>query len=160
MCDDVYVWLSERFEDEPTVRIGAKVVAYEAGPRDSDGNVSLPDLAVLELARSSGRPAIRVVAQALDPGEEIVTLGFPGTGGGTMTLTRGVYSGIIESGDQDYIKTDADISPGNSGGAAFDDRGNFVGVPTAGSLPERGFTEVGLLVPAVEAASFLQRHVG
>ena len=77
-----------------------------------------------------------------------------------MTLTRGVYSGVIESEGQDYIKTDADISPGNSGGAAFDDQGNFVGVPTAGSLPERGFTEVGLLVPADEAARFLARHVG
>ena len=159
-CSNLLVGFAERFEDEPTTWIGAKVVAYEAGPRGSDGTVSLPDLAVLELARPSGRPAIAVTAQQLDPGEVIVTFGFPGTGGGTMTLTRGVYSGVIESGDQDYIKTDADISPGNSGGAAFDAQGNFVGVPTAGSLPERGFTEVGLLVPAAEAARFLARHVG
>ena len=160
VCDEVYVWLSERFEDEPTTWIGARVVAYEAGHRNSDGNFSLPDLALLTLSRSSGRAAVPVAAQELDPGEEIVTFGFPGTGGETMTLTRGVYSGMIESGAHHYIKTDADISPGNSGGAAFDGHGNFVGVPTAGSLPDRGFTEVGLLIPAAEAASFLARHVG
>ena len=75
-----------------------------------------------------------------------------------MTLTRGVYSGVAESDGHDYIKTDADISPGNSGGAAFDGQGNFVGVPTAGSQPVGGFTEVGLLIPAAEAARFLARH--
>jgi len=160
VCNDVYIGIADRFEDEPTTWIGARVVAHEAGPRDSDGTISLPDLAVLRLDRASGRPAIPVAAQSLDPGEEIVTFGYPGTGMGTMTLTRGVYSGVVESGAHDYIKTDADISPGNSGGAAFDGRGNFVGVPTAGSLPERGFTEVGLLIPAAEAARFLARHVG
>ncbi len=159
-CTDLWVGFAERFEDEPTTWIAAEVVAYETGYRDSEGNILLPDLAVLKLERSSGRPAIPVVAQDLRPGEELVTFGFPGTGLGTMTLTRGVYSGMVESGGHDFIKTDADISPGNSGGAAFDGQGNFVGVPTAGSLPDRGFTEVGLLIPASEAARFLQRHIG
>ena len=160
VCDELYVGLSERFEDEPTSWIGARVVAYEGGGPNSSGNVTLPDLAVLRLERPSGRAAVPVNAQDLEPGEEIVTFGFPGTGGGTMTLTRGVYSGMTESGDHDFIKTDADISPGNSGGAAFDGQGTFVGVPTAGSLPDRGFTEVGLLIPAAEAAGFLARHIG
>ena len=75
-----------------------------------------------------------------------------------MTLTRGVYSGMSFG----FVKTDSDISPGNSGGAAFDENGDFVGVPTAGSLPdlERGTTSIGLLIPAAEAARFLARHVG
>ena len=84
-------------------------------------------------------------------------MGFPGTGGGTMTLTRGVYSGA--SGG--YFKTDSDISPGNSGGAAFDEQGNFVGVPTAGSLPDdldRATTAIGLLIPAADAERFIDRH--
>jgi len=160
VCPDYYVWFTERFEDEPTEWVRATVLAYEGGRLESDGSASLPDLAVLRLDRASGRPPIPIAAQALDPGEELVTIGFPGTGGGTMTLTRGVYSGVAESDGHDYIKTDADISPGNSGGAAFDGRGNFVGVPTAGASPDRGFTEVGLLIPAAEAARFLARHVG
>jgi len=160
VCSDYYVGFTERFEDPPSRWVPAELVAYEAGPRDSEGNVSLPDLAVLRLSRRSGRTAVPVGVQRLEPGDEIVTLGFPGTGGETMTLTRGAYSGMLESGDHDYIKTDADISPGNSGGAAFDGQGNFVGVPTAGSPPERGFTEVGLLIPAAEATRFLARHVG
>ena len=70
-----------------------------------------------------------------------------------MTLTQGVYSGVITDGG-DYIKTDADLSGGNSGGAAFDSSGAFVGVPTGGS-GERG--EVGLVIPAAVAERFLQR---
>ena len=77
-----------------------------------------------------------------------------------MTLTQGVYSGIITIDDVDYIKdgdyikTDADLSGGNSGGAAFDSSGAFIGVPTAGR-GERG--EVGLVIPAADAERFLQR---
>ncbi len=156
-CYDVYVGLSERFEDEPTEWVRATAIAYEGDALDY---TLLLDLAVLELERSSGRAAIPVAAQHLDPGEEIVTFGFPGVGGETMTLTRGVYSGMVGSGADSYIKTDADISPGNSGGAAFDGHGNFVGVPTAVSIPDEGFPEVGWLIPAAEAADFLARHVG
>ena len=56
--------------------------------------------------------------------------------------------------DGDYIKTDADLSEGNSGGAAFDRSGAFVGVPTGGS-GERG--EVGLVIPAAAAERFLRQ---
>ena len=86
-------------------------------------------------------------------------LGFPGAGWDTMTLTRGAYSGMVEWGDHAYIKTDADSSGGNSGGAAFDGQGNFVGVPSASSLSDKS-TDVSLLIPASEAARFLQEHIG
>ncbi len=148
--------LTEAFEDEPNQWIAATVVAFEGGSPDAEGNVSLPDLAVLKLDRRSDRRAVPVAARRLEPGETIVTMGFPGTGGGTITLTRGVYSGT----DGGYIKTDTDISPGNSGGAAFDEQGVLVGVPTGGSHPDRGSTELGLLIPAEDAARFLQHHVG
>ena len=160
VCTGLEVGFSERVEDEPTEWIAGTVVAFEGGRLDSEGNATLPDLAVLKLNRRSDRPAIPLGAQHLELNEEIVVLGFPGIGGDTVTLVRGVYAGIGESDGHDVLKTDADISPGNSGGAAFDWRGLFVGVPTYSSVAEDRASDLGWLIPASEAARFLQRHVG
>ena len=154
------VGFSKRIEDEPTEWISATVVAYEGGRPDSRGSATLPDLAVLKLNRRIDRPSIPVTAQQLRLNEEIVVLGFPGIGGRTITLVRGVHAGIDEVDGHDVLKTDADISPGNSGGAAFDARGLFVGVPTFSSIAEDRPTDLGWLIPAEDAAGFLQRHVG
>ena len=152
------VGLIKRIEDEPTEWISATVLAYEGGNLDSDGNATLPDLAILRLSRRIDRPSIPTSAQRLELNEEIVVLGFPGIGGRTITLIRGVFAGIDELNGHNILKTDADISPGNSGGAAFDSRGRFVGVPTFSSVAEDRPSDLGWLIPAEDAASFLQRH--
>ena len=160
ICTGVRVGFSKRIEDEPTEWIDATVVAYEGGRPDARGSATLPDLAVLKLNRRIDRPSIPVTAQQLRLNEEIVVLGFPGIGGRTITLVRGVHAGIDEVNGHDVLKTDADISPGNSGGAAFDARGLFVGVPTFSSVAEDRPSDLGWLIPAEDAAGFLERHVG
>lgn len=141
-CRELAVWFTRSFEEEPDDWVRAALVA-------ADRRL---DLAVLQLeAPVSADRSIRIAAQQLKPGESIRILGYPGAGGLTMTLTRGSYSGMIDHEGEAYIKTDADISEGNSGGAAFDEAGVFVGVPTA------GIEQVGLLVPAGVAEQFLNR---
>ncbi len=70
-------------------------------------------------------------------GDTIRLLGYPGIGGHTITLTRGVVSGFVaEHGIDDnraWIKTDATVSGGNSGGTAVNDAGELIGVPTIAS---------------------------
>jgi serine protease Do len=70
------------------------------------------------------------------PGDNITIVGYPGISGSTVTFTAGLMSGWVgedfESGGKQWIKTDAKISHGNSGGGAFDETGNLIGVPTAG----------------------------
>jgi len=66
-------------------------------------------------------------SDALNFNEKIYIVGYPGFGGGTITYTSGVMSGKL--GD-DLIKTSAKIDFGNSGGAAFNERGEFIGIPT------------------------------
>lgn len=59
--------------------------------------------------------------------------GYPSIGGNTITFTRGNVSGFdSEEGvrGRAWIKTDATISGGNSGGTALNDAGQIVGVPT------------------------------
>lgn len=74
-------------------------------------------------------------SEALDLGDALTCLGFPDIGGerarNSITLTRGVVSGFeSRSGEPFWIKTDANISPGNSGGTTINARGELVGVPT------------------------------
>jgi len=70
------------------------------------------------------------------PGDTITIVGYPGISGSTVTFTAGLMSGWLgedfESGGKQWIKTDAKISHGNSGGGAFDENGFLIGVPTAG----------------------------
>jgi len=63
--------------------------------------------------------------------------GYPSIGGSTVTFTRGSVSGFdSEPGvrGRAWIKTDATISGGNSGGTALNDTGQIVGVPTQASV--------------------------
>lgn len=64
----------------------------------------------------------------VEVGESLFIVGYPGIGGDTVTVTTGLVSGFVE--DQSWIKTDAAIAGGNSGGAAFDSHGRLIGVPT------------------------------
>lgn len=71
----------------------------------------------------------------LIPGDGLTIVGYPGISGATITFTFGLMSGWLgedlESGGKQWIKTDAKIAHGNSGGAAFDASGALIGVPTA-----------------------------
>jgi S1-C subfamily serine protease len=69
----------------------------------------------------------------LSLGETIEVLGYPGTGGlgskPSITLTRGVVSGFENGPRGRFVKTDAAIAEGNSGGAVLNGRRELVGVP-------------------------------
>lgn len=69
-------------------------------------------------------------------GDNLYIFGFPGIGGDTITFTRGTISGFsseAQIGSRAWIKTDATIAGGNSGGLAVDDFGRIIGVPTQAS---------------------------
>lgn len=79
-------------------------------------------------------PSVELGASAdLIVGDELNIFGYPGIGGETVTFTRGVVSGFALDAaitGSAWIKTDASISGGNSGGTAVDEQGRLVGVPT------------------------------
>ena len=87
---------------------------------DGEGNPLLPSQTFKAVPLGDSR--------ALGFLDEIYTVGFPRAGGSTVTITRGLVSGKEEL--EDWIKTDAQVTHGNSGGAAVDKAGRLVGVPT------------------------------
>lgn len=103
-------------------------------------------------------------SNALIPGDPITVVGYPGIGGFTVTVTTGIVSGWLgedlESGGKGWIKTDARIAGGNSGGGAFDEEGRLVAVPTSRVQTNEGaFEEQNLLRPVALALPLIAAHV-
>jgi serine protease Do len=73
----------------------------------------------------------------LDLGDTLCILGYPGIGGETVTFTSGSVSGFTQESNlrtaRAWIKTDATIAGGNSGGMTINSAGELVGVPTQAS---------------------------
>lgn len=105
-------------------------------------------------------------SQGIVPGEQVWVLGYPQAGGGAIRVSAGLISGWTgEHGGatgRAFMRTDAAISPGNSGGTAVDRQGRFIGVPTAFRVvtAEGGQTitavgKVGLIRPIEHARDLL-----
>jgi serine protease DegQ len=89
-----------------------------------------------------------------------VVLGSPL--GFSNTVTAGIVSGLhrsIPGSAQesaalvDLLKTDAPISPGNSGGAVVDAQGKVIGITDAYIPPQQGAVAIGFAIPAASAVS-------
>ncbi|HEX2686227.1 MAG TPA: trypsin-like peptidase domain-containing protein, partial [Kofleriaceae bacterium] len=67
-------------------------------------------------------------------GQRIWVLGYPDVGGGGLTLSEGEalgWSGVDGATGKDFLKTDAAIRHGNSGGPVVDDAGRLIGIASA-----------------------------
>jgi serine protease DegQ len=132
-------------------------VAFFDGRR-ADGRVRATDpdtdLAVVDVERRDLQPAtFQKTLPAV--GELAVAMGSPL--GFQNTITAGIISGLhreipgsAEQGIRslvDLIQTDAAISPGNSGGALVNGRGEVVGVNVAYIPPEQGAVAIGFAIP-------------
>ena len=107
------------------------------------------DLAVVRATRTlDGQPVEETFvpveigdSNLVELGETIQVIGYPGIGGETVTFTTGSVSGFADDdadGSPEWIKTDASITGGNSGGLAADVEGRFIGIPTrAGAGADR-----------------------
>jgi len=100
---------------------------------------------------------------ALKLNQTIYILGYPAKGGDTITITDGKFLGYYRKrgyyGLDGFIKTNAAMSPGNSGGAALH-KENLVGVPTGVTFPQQAGSDMGYIHPitwAVKVLTIAQR---
>ncbi|MGX1159718.1 serine protease DegQ [Pseudarthrobacter sp. SLBN-100] len=115
------------------------------------------DLALVQADRK-GLPKPTYQSTLPRVGEGAVVLGSPL--GFENTATAGIISGLHRSipGSAsnslslvDLIQTDAPISPGNSGGAVINMRGEIIGISEAYIPPSAGAVSLGFAIPAATA---------
>ncbi|MBK7894134.1 MAG: serine protease [Candidatus Promineifilaceae bacterium] len=159
--DQLVVALSDSADRPPSEAYIAELAAADGSldlavikiTADLDGNpldTSTLDLPFVEIGDSN---SIRL-------GDEIRILGYPGAGGETITFTRGNVAGFESQtrvGDRAWIKTDATISPGNSGGLGVNAAGQIIGVPSFGQEAIGGainrMRAINYALPLLEAAA-------
>ena len=89
--------------------------------------------------------------------DEIVLIGYPWIGADTITETKGIVSGVMEYNNYQYIKTDALIAGGNSGGAMINSAGKLIGIPTFSISGWEGGLAYGLYLK--EAQKFIEENI-
>jgi serine protease DegQ len=121
----------------------------------------ITDLAVVKADRTDVPPA--AFQRSLPVvGELAVAIGSPL--GLESTVTAGIISGLhreIPGADQqslvDLLQTDAAISPGNSGGALVNGRGEIVGINEAYLPPSTGAVSLGFAIPSTTVVDVVRQ---
>jgi serine protease Do len=108
------------------------------------------DLALLKVEQPGDYPYVTLAKGTPQIGDWVVAIGNPyGLGG---TVTAGIISAKgrdIGDGPYDrFLQIDAPINKGNSGGPAFNEQGEVVGVNTAIYSPSGGSVGIGFAIPA------------
>ena len=89
----------------------------------------ITDSARASAAEPAGFPALELGdSRAVKLLDDLIIIGFPEKGGSSVTVNTGIVEGtdILEQ----WIKTDARLIHGNSGGAAVNSEGKLIGIPT------------------------------
>ena len=152
-----YEDVTVRFSDDQTYR-GSDVAVVGVDP--------LTDLAVIQVkAKRAFTPAVLGNSAELEIGQPVMAMGSPfGLEG---TATAGIVSGLSRWGEakssgpdfQDFIQTDALVSPGNSGGPLVDVRGRVVGVNSFIRTTRAGPTGIGFATPMNLAKSVAEQLI-
>jgi S1-C subfamily serine protease len=125
------IWTVSALDERPTPTHSAMVMVA-----DEQADLAILRLAPISSSARSLRPVpLRTTASV---GEEIFIIGFPNIGGSSITISKGIVSGFTKDSGVSWIKTDASVSGGNSGGAAVNGKGELIGVPTMASAGEDG----------------------
>lgn len=157
-ADDLAILMLDDPNEQPVVSYYASEIAtFETLDfsviqidRDRNGNVVLPTALNLPAISLAQRDAVR--------GEQLYIFGYPGTGDGYLVVTSGLVT-TVQNGDINgtrqpvWYQTDAEISPGNSGGLAISLDGELIGIPTTVRSESETLGRLGGILPfrAVDA---------
>ncbi|MCR6673322.1 Do family serine endopeptidase [Devosia ginsengisoli] len=118
------------------------------------------DLAVVKI-EGTDLPFVNFETEASRVGDWVVAVGNPFGLGGTVTV--GVISGsgrnIGGSNYGDFLQIDAAVNTGNSGGPAFNTKGEVVGVNTAIYSPNGGNVGIAFAIPAATVKGIVQQLI-
>jgi S1-C subfamily serine protease len=159
--DSLVVSIIESEDEPPVPTYRASVVAVDGYldaaviriDRHLDGRAIRPGQLDLPVVPIGDPDALRV-------GDPLTVVGFPAIGFDTVSLSAGRVSGFLGDsriGSRAWIKTDAVVSFGNSGGLAANEAGELIGVPTWGLGEDTGgysfIRPIDLVQPLIDAAT-------
>ncbi|SEP76396.1 serine protease Do [Devosia sp. YR412] len=118
------------------------------------------DLAVVKI-EGENLPFVNFETEQSRVGDWVVAVGNPFGLGGTVTV--GVISGqgrnIGGSNYGDFLQIDAAVNTGNSGGPAFNTKGEVVGVNTAIYSPNGGNVGIAFAIPAATVKGIVNQLI-
>lgn len=112
------------------------------------------DIALIQL-KGLRLPALHVSKSSPQAGADVYAVGSPLTENLSGTVTSGIVSGTRMLDGQNWLQSDAAISPGNSGGPLLDSRGSVVGLSTAGFQANGSQVGLNLFIPIVDGLAFV-----
>jgi len=123
----INICLNLELNQEPVCHYQAKIIA-----QDKDMDIALLKMEpITALGQQASFHAIALSNLSPTNSDQVSALGFPAIGGDTLTLTQGIVSGQMDKFGMKWIKTDAEISFGNSGGALINSSGELIGISSA-----------------------------
>ncbi len=132
------VCFSTDFEKVPVCHDSARLIAYD----------SVADLAILEFSHTQSLTPFTFASSKIAIGSYVSMYGYPGIGGETITRTEGKIAGY----EQTMYKIDWSIDHGNSGGGAFNNSWELLGIPTAVASDN---ASIGYMIPVKRIIEFL-----
>jgi hypothetical protein len=136
--DTLVISLNIRPGEPPIPRFQAEIVQADPGvdlallriTRENDGRLLDP--------RSLALPFVELGDSSMLPLDSTITVvGYPGIGDESIVVERGTVIGFTaepSGGDRSWIKTSAPIRGTMSGGGAYNQRGQLIGIPTTAPL--------------------------
>jgi serine protease Do len=125
------------FNDD--TKISAKVIKFN----------STADLALIKVEKSGLKALPLSDTKEPEIGIDVWAIGTPNNLDLGQTLSKGIISGIRKANDMSYIQTDVKISPGNSGGALINRKGEVYGIVSS-KLIGFGTEGVGFAISAYQ----------
>ncbi len=119
------------------------------------------DLAIIELSKlPEGAKAIELAAASIGPGEDVQSIGNPGSSGALWVYTSGTVRTVYQkqfrtgAGEHDFtvVETQSPINPGDSGGPVVNNQGQLVAIAQAIAPKAR---QVSYCVDITEVKAFL-----
>ena len=117
------------------------------------------DLALIRIA-ARNLPVLPLSdSSRIELAQHVRAVGFPLSDvlGTSVKITQGSVAGFIDRKTGRMIQVDASINPGNSGGPLVNDRGEVIGVASAGYFGSK-ISEVGLAVPSNDVTALMRKH--
>ncbi len=149
-CEHVVSGAAQIMVDVDGFRSRATVVAFDADL----------DLALLKVNREFPLAAPWGSSKALHVGDPVYAIGFPFDT--AKMLRRGTLAGLDYNIEYNsFMVTDAQVNPGDSGGALFNEANELVGIPARIQTAQGFFANIGMsyVIPGDVAHWFVKEHI-